>query len=65
LWKCGDDLSFEIPPLAGDALLTTLHPLLENVLQTVDHFEMSCFGTPLFLSRAQNSKKAMYEIKKK
>jgi len=24
--------------LASDALLTTLHPLLENVLPTVDHF---------------------------
>jgi hypothetical protein len=35
LWKCGDGLFFEIPPLASDALLTTLHPLLENVLQTV------------------------------
>jgi hypothetical protein len=30
--------------LAGDALLTTLHLLLENVLQTVDHFEISCLG---------------------
>jgi hypothetical protein len=26
---------FEVPPLACDALLTTLHPLLEIVLQTV------------------------------
>jgi hypothetical protein len=33
---------FEVPPLASDALLTTLRPLLENVLQTVDHFEISC-----------------------
>jgi hypothetical protein len=31
---------------ASDALLTTLHPLLENVLQTVDHFEISCLGAP-------------------
>jgi len=30
LWSCGDGLLFEIPPLASDALLTTLHPLLEN-----------------------------------
>jgi hypothetical protein len=37
---------FEGPPLARDALLTTLHPLLENVLQTVDHFEISCLGAP-------------------
>jgi hypothetical protein len=26
---------FQATPLASDALLTTLHPLLENVLQTV------------------------------
>jgi hypothetical protein len=32
---CCDGLFFEVPPLASDALLTTLHPLLENVLQTV------------------------------
>jgi hypothetical protein len=32
LWRYGDGLFFEVPPLA---LLTTLHPLLENVLQTV------------------------------
>jgi hypothetical protein len=25
---------FEVPPLASDALLTTLHPFLENVLHT-------------------------------
>jgi hypothetical protein len=42
LWRSGDGLFFEVPPIAGDALLTTLHPLLENVLQTVDHFEISC-----------------------
>jgi hypothetical protein len=35
LLRCGDGLFFEIPPLASDTLLTTLHPLLENVLQTV------------------------------
>jgi hypothetical protein len=35
---------FELPPLAGDTLLTTLHLLLENVLQTVDYFEISCLG---------------------
>jgi hypothetical protein len=26
---------FEVPPFGSDALLTTLHPLLENILQTV------------------------------
>jgi hypothetical protein len=45
LWRCGDGLEVP-PPLASDALLTTLHPLLENVLQTVDHFEISCIGAP-------------------
>jgi hypothetical protein len=35
LWTCGDGLFFELPPLASDTLLTTLHPLLENVLQAV------------------------------
>jgi hypothetical protein len=44
LYRCGDGLLFEALPLASDALLTTLHPLLENVLQTVDHFEISCLG---------------------
>jgi hypothetical protein len=46
LWRCGDGLIFEVPPLASDALLTTLHSLLENILQTVDHFEISCLGDP-------------------
>jgi hypothetical protein len=45
-WRCGDGLFFEVPPLASDELFTTLHPLLENVLQTVDHFEISCLGAP-------------------
>jgi hypothetical protein len=42
VWRCADGVFFEVPPLASDVLLTTLHPLLENVLQTVDHFEISC-----------------------
>jgi hypothetical protein len=46
LWKCGDGLFVEVPPLARDAFLTTLHPFLENVLQTVDHFEISRLGAP-------------------
>jgi hypothetical protein len=33
--KCGDGLFFEVPSLASEALLKTLHPLLRNVLQTV------------------------------
>jgi hypothetical protein len=45
-WRCGDGLFFQIPPLASDALLTTLHPLLENVLQTVDHLEIFFLGAP-------------------
>jgi hypothetical protein len=39
---CSDGLFFEVPRLASDALLTTLYPLLENVLQTVDRFKISC-----------------------
>jgi hypothetical protein len=48
-------LFFEVPPLKSDALLTTLHPLLENVLQTVDHFEISCLGAPFsWLAKPRN-----------
>jgi hypothetical protein len=45
-WRCGDGLFFEVSPLASDALLTKLHSLLENVLQTVDHLKISCLGAP-------------------
>jgi hypothetical protein len=55
LWRCGEGLLFEVPSLASDVLLTTLHPLLENVLQTVDHFEMSCLGAPFSWLEAQKS----------
>jgi hypothetical protein len=41
-WRCGDVLFFKVLPLARNALLTMLHPLLENVLQTIDHIEISC-----------------------
>jgi hypothetical protein len=55
LWRGGDSLFFEVPPFASDALLTTLHPLLENVPQTVDHFEISCFGIPFsWLEKPRN-----------
>jgi hypothetical protein len=46
LWRRGDGLFFQVTPLRSDALLTTLHPLLENALQTVEHFEISCLGAP-------------------
>jgi hypothetical protein len=46
LWRCGDSLFFKVPPFASNPLLTMLHPLLENVLQTTDHFKISC---PKFL----------------
>jgi hypothetical protein len=45
LWRCDDDLFFEVPPSASDALLTTLHPLFENVLQTVCHNLQEDSGT--------------------
>jgi len=50
-------LFFEVLPLASDALLTMLHPRLESVLQTIDHFKISCLPqTSLFLvGKAQKS----------
>jgi hypothetical protein len=55
LCRGGDGLFFEVQPLASDALLTTLHPLLGNVLQTVDHFEISCLGAPFsWLEKPRN-----------
>jgi hypothetical protein len=64
LWRCGDGLFFEITPLTSDALLTTLHPLLENVLQTVDHFEIAClFGAPFsWLEKSRNLMGARSEL---
>jgi hypothetical protein len=50
LWRCGNGLFFEVPPLASDALLTTLHPLLENVLQTVCLKLQEDSGTSGFLA---------------
>jgi hypothetical protein len=47
-WRRRDSFFFKVPPLASDALLTTLHPLLENVLQTDGYFEISCLGAPFF-----------------
>jgi hypothetical protein len=55
LWRCGNGLFCQVPPLASDALLTTLHPLLENVPQTVDYFEISCLGASFsWLERPRN-----------
>jgi hypothetical protein len=55
LWKCGDCLFFEVPAFVSDAHLTTLHPLLENVLQTVDHVEISCLRAPFsWLEKPRN-----------
>jgi hypothetical protein len=52
---CGDGLFFEVPPLESDALLTTFHPFFENVLQTVDHFEISYLGAPFsWLEKPRN-----------
>jgi hypothetical protein len=41
---------FEVPPLASDALLTTLHPLLENVLQIVCRKLQEDSGAAAFLT---------------
>jgi hypothetical protein len=59
LWRCGDGLFSEVPPLAKDALLTTLHQLLENVLQTVDHFDISCL---FMVGKAQKPHGARSEL---
>jgi hypothetical protein len=54
-FRCGDGLFFEVTPLASDALHTTLHPLPENVLQTIDHFKISCLGAPFsWLEKPRN-----------
>jgi hypothetical protein len=34
---CDDGLFFQVTPLASDSILTTLHPLLDNVLQIDCH----------------------------
>jgi hypothetical protein len=44
LWRCSDSLFFRVPPLTSNALLTMLHPLSKNVLQTINHFKISCLG---------------------
>jgi hypothetical protein len=63
--RCGDGLFFEVPPSASEALLTTLHPLLENVLQTVDHFEIFLPRCSLFtVGKAQKSHGARSELNK-
>jgi hypothetical protein len=63
LWRCGDGLFFELPPLASDALLTTLHPLLENVLQTVNHFRNFLPRSSLFMDgKAQKSHGSRSEL---
>jgi hypothetical protein len=55
LWRCFDGLVFEVPPLLSSAHLTTLHPLLESVLQTVGHFEIYCIGAPFsWLEKPRN-----------
>jgi hypothetical protein len=46
LWQYGDSPFFKVLPLASNALLTMFHPLLENVLQTIDHFKISCLRAP-------------------
>jgi hypothetical protein len=54
---CGGAVTvcFEVPPLTNDALLATLHPLLENMLQIVYHSEISCLGAPFaWLEKPRN-----------
>jgi hypothetical protein len=54
LWRCSDSLFFEVPPLASDALPAMFHPLLKNMLQTIDYFEI-CLGAPFsWLEKPRN-----------
>jgi hypothetical protein len=55
LWRCGDGLFFEVPPMASDALLTVLHPLLKNVLQTLIISEFLASELPFHGGKAQKS----------
>jgi hypothetical protein len=50
LWRCSDGLFFKVPPLASNALLTMLHSLLKNVLQTICHKLQEDSGTGGFLA---------------
>jgi hypothetical protein len=57
-------VTFSKSSLASESRLTTLHPRLENVLQTVDHFEISGVGaSSLFVvGKAQKSHGARPEL---
>jgi hypothetical protein len=48
--ECGDGLFFKVPPLASDALHTTLHRLLRNMLQTINHKLQEDSGIGSFLA---------------
>jgi hypothetical protein len=54
-WKCDDGLFFEVHPLVSNALLTTLHLLLENVLQTVIHFDFLPRSSLFLVGKVQKS----------
>jgi hypothetical protein len=49
--ECGDGVFFEVHPLVSVARLTTLHPFLENMLQTVCRKLQEDSGTGSFLPR--------------
>jgi hypothetical protein len=50
-----DDPFFEVPPLASNALLAMLHPLLKDMLQAIDHFELFFLGAPFsWLEKPRN-----------
>jgi hypothetical protein len=59
-WRCGDSLFFEVPTLASNALLTIFCPLHENMLQTVDHFKISCIRAPF--SRLEKPRNHMGDL---
>jgi hypothetical protein len=53
LGRCSDSLFFKVPPLASDALLTMLHPLLKNMLQTIDHLNFLPWSSLFMVGKAQ------------
>jgi hypothetical protein len=62
-WRCGDGLFFEVPLLASDALLTTLHPLLAK--RAVDRWSLRNFlpRSSLFIvGKAQKSHGARFGL---
>jgi hypothetical protein len=63
LWRCSDGLFLKVSPLEINALLTMFHPLLENMLQTIDHFKISYLRAPFsLLEKFRNCMNCMTDV---